>query len=294
MRYDIFGKKRYKVNLHMHTSLSDGAATPEEAAQRYLSEGYDAVAFTDHWVYGKEQTINGLTILAGGEYNTYHGDTRKGVWHIVGIGLEHDLSVEKWNAPPQEVIDAIKEAGGYVILAHPAWSLNTPERIMALKGIDATEIYNSISNVIKFNRPDSSLIVDMLGAQNRFYHLVGADDTHYYEADTCVSYIMVEAEDNSAKSLTQAIREGKYYASQGPEVHLWREGNEVVCRCSPCNTVIFNSNLAWSDNTRIRRGWNLTEERYVFGPDENFVRAEVIDGNGKRAWSQIITIDENL
>ena len=56
----------------------------------------------------------------------------------------------------------------------------------------------------------------------------------------------------------------------------------------------FNSNLAWSDNTRIRRGWNLTEERYVFGPDENFVRAEVIDGNGKRAWSQIITIDENL
>ena len=49
MRIDRDGKKRYKVNLHMHTSRSDGHATPAEAAQRYLSEGYDAVAFADHW-----------------------------------------------------------------------------------------------------------------------------------------------------------------------------------------------------------------------------------------------------
>lgn len=294
MRYDIYGKKRYKVNLHMHTTLSDGIATPEEAAQRYLSEGYDAVCFADHWVSGKEQSINGLTVLAGGEFNTYHGDSRKGVYHIIGVGIKHDLVLEKWNAPVQEVIDAIKEAGGYVILGHPAWSLNTPEQIMALKGIDATEIYNSISGVLKFNRPDSSIIVDMLGAQNRFYHLVAADDAHFYEADTCISYIMVEAEDNSAESILRGIKAGKYYASQGPEVHIYREGNEVVCRCSPCTTVIFNSNLAWSDNHRVRRGMALTEERYVFGPDESFVRAEVIDGNGRRAWSQILPIEENL
>ena len=83
MRIDRDGKKRYKVNLHMHTSRSDGHATPAEAAQRYLSEGYDAVAFADHWVFGGENTINGLTILPGAEYNTYHGDSRKGVYHIV-------------------------------------------------------------------------------------------------------------------------------------------------------------------------------------------------------------------
>ena len=51
MRYDIFGKKRYKVNLHMHTSLSDGAATPEEAAQRYLSEGYEVYNLLNYYTY---------------------------------------------------------------------------------------------------------------------------------------------------------------------------------------------------------------------------------------------------
>ena len=112
MRIDRDGKKRYKVNLHMHTTRSDGHNSPAEAAQRYLSEGYDAVAFTDHWVFGREQNINGLTILSGGEFNTYHGDSRKGVYHIVGIGLEYEPNLEKWNAPVQEVIDAIKEAGG--------------------------------------------------------------------------------------------------------------------------------------------------------------------------------------
>ena len=294
MRIDRDGKKRYKVNLHMHTSRSDGHATPAEAAQRYLSEGYDAVAFADHWVFGGENTINGLTILPGAEYNTYHGDSRKGVYHIVGIGMEFDPGLDPWNVPVQEAIDAVKNAGGYVILAHPAWSLNTPEQILALKGIDATEIYNSVSNVHKFNRPDSSVIVDMLGAQGFFPKLVAADDTHEYDYDACISYIMVEAEDGSAASILKGIREGNYYATQGPEVHVRREGGEIVATCSPCAQVKFCSNLAWSDMNRCRYGHNLTEERYVFGPDENFVRVEVTDGLGRRAWSQIIPIPENM
>lgn len=293
MRIDRDGKKRYKVNLHMHTTLSDGLMTPELAAQKYISEGYDAVAFTDHWVYGREQKINGLTILSGAEYNTYHGDSRKGVYHIVGIGMEFDPQLTPWETPAQEAIDAIRDAGGYVILAHPAWSLNTPEQIMALRGIDATEIYNSVSGIWKFTRPDSSLIVDMLGAQGRFYSLVAADDTHYYRSETCYSYIMVEAEDASAKSIMRAIREGKYYATQGPEVHIRREGNEIVGSCSPCVKMIFNSNLAWTDYRRTRQGEEITEERYTLSPDESFVRVEVIDEHGRHAWSQIIEIPEN-
>jgi histidinol phosphatase-like PHP family hydrolase len=60
MYTDIFGNKRYKVNLHTHTTLSDGHRTPEEVAQIYAEQGYDAVAFTDHWYCGKEQTLSGF------------------------------------------------------------------------------------------------------------------------------------------------------------------------------------------------------------------------------------------
>ena len=40
--------KFYKVNMHCHTTLSDGKQTPEEVKQKYMEHGYSAVAFTDH------------------------------------------------------------------------------------------------------------------------------------------------------------------------------------------------------------------------------------------------------
>ena len=49
MEKDMFGVSRLKVNLHMHTTLSDGSKTPEEAAEIYKKAGYDVVAITDHW-----------------------------------------------------------------------------------------------------------------------------------------------------------------------------------------------------------------------------------------------------
>ena len=43
MEKDMFGVSRLKVNLHMHTTLSDGSKTPEEAAEIYKKAGYDVV-----------------------------------------------------------------------------------------------------------------------------------------------------------------------------------------------------------------------------------------------------------
>lgn len=54
MKKNLFsdGARFYKVNLHCHTTLSDGTVTPEETKEIYKSLGYDAVAFTDHrWTF---------------------------------------------------------------------------------------------------------------------------------------------------------------------------------------------------------------------------------------------------
>jgi hypothetical protein len=95
---------------------------------------------------------------------------------------------------------------------------------MALENADATEIYNSISAVHMSRRPDSGIIVDMLGAIGRFYPLLATDDAHHYDNDNCISWIMAEAEECTKESILKAVREQKFYATQGPEVHLWREG----------------------------------------------------------------------
>lgn len=288
MQIDLFGKKRFKVNLHTHTTHSDGRKTPEEAIACYKAAGYDAIALTDHWYFGKGYDADGLTVLSGAEYNTPTQDCREGVYHIVGVGMRYEPSLTR-DASPQKIIDEIHAAGGLADIAHPAWSLNTPAQIMALQHIDYTEIYNTVSGLYMSRRPDSSLIIDMLAAEGRVYPLVADDDTHHYDGDECVSYIMVEAEDNSPASLLPAIREGRFYASQGPEIHMWREENEMVVRSSPVCEVVFHSNLVWAP--RVFRGEALTEVRYKLREKESFIRAEVIDRDGKHAWSNIITIE---
>ena len=291
MQTDLFGKRRYKVNLHTHTRDTDGKLSHKDAIARYKENGYDAIAVTDHWISKLTSEADGLVLLAGGEYNTVGLDSAKGVFHILGIGFTEAPKGISPHDPPQRIIDELRRVGSYVILAHPAWSLNTPEQIMPLRGVDATEIYNSVSGVHFSRRPDSSLIVDMIATSGRYYSLIADDDAHFYDNDACVAWIMVEAESGDAKSLMDAIRQGKYYATQGPEVHLYREGDEYVVRCSPCAEIRYFSNSVYSE--RIFRGDGITEARYKPSPEERYLRAEVIDRDGRSAWSQILEIPEN-
>ncbi|MBR2926621.1 MAG: hypothetical protein IKC31_03475 [Clostridia bacterium] len=290
MQLDMFGKTRYKVNLHMHTTLSDGQLTPAEAVQRYRNAGYDAVALTDHWFFGHGGEEDGFTVLPGVEYDCGTGNACRGVYHIVGIGMRYEPSVKK-GMSAQGIIDAIKKAGGLAVLAHPAWSLNTPEQILPLKHVDATEIYNTVSGKHMSRRPDASLIVDMLGCRGRYYPLLATDDAHYYDGDECASWIMVEAADVSPEFLIPAIRAGRFYATQGPEVHLLQqEDGSFAVRCSPCREIVLYSNLAWT--TRVFTGEGITEAVYTPRSSEAFLRAEVVDENGLRAWSNIVVLGE--
>ena len=287
MYIDMFGKQRYKVNLHTHTTLSDGQKSPAEALQIYRNHGYDAIALTDHWFFGEGEEASDFTLLSGGEYNVGGGDCRNGVYHIVGIGMRCAPNVTR-DMPAQRIIDEIHAKGGFAILAHPAWSLNTPEQILKLKGIDATEIYNSVSGVHMSRRPDSGLIVDMIAAQGIDLPLLASDDVHYYDGEECLSWIMVEASDNTREALLAAIRAKNFYATQGPEVHAWREGDEVVVKCSPCQEIVFLSNLVWCK--RVFTGNGLTEARYTPHANEIFIRVEATDADGKRAWTNILPL----
>lgn len=289
MYTDLFGKTRYKVNLHMHTNMSDGRRTPEEAVRLYKANGYDAVALTDHWVMGENTAMDGVTLLSGAEYNCGGSDCRNGVFHIVAICCDKEPRIDK-GMGAQEMVDAIHAVGGLAVLAHPAWSLNSPTQIMSVKGFDATEIYNSVSAVHHSRRPDSSILVDMLGAEGRYYPLIAADDAHYYDgSDECKSFIMVKAEENTPEELKKAIKAGRFYASQGPEVHLFRNGNEFVAKTSPVSSIIFLSNYVWAP--RAFDGDGITEARYTPRQGEKFIRVMVEDAEGKMAWSQIIPIE---
>jgi len=298
MHLDLFGNPRQKVAAHVHTTRSDGHVSPEQAAEIYRAAGFDAIALTDHWTYGAAWDNQGMQIFSGAEYNIGGGNAANGVFHIVGIGMEADPQLINQNsgclkdsiAEANHAAQAITQAGGIAVLAHPAWSVNTPEMIRQLDHIAATEIYNTVSAVHESNRADSSDVIDMMATEGWVRPLLAVDDTHYYDGtDECKSFIMVQAEHADVKSILAAIQQGLFYASQGPEIHIVREDSDVIVRCSPVCEIGFYSNTVWTPN-RMHRGDGLTEAVYHLQPADTFIRAKVRDAQGKCAWTNILAI----
>lgn len=289
MTVNYLGEKYYKLGLHQHTTLSDGAKSPEDVAREYKQDGYDAIALTDHWVYGEGGEIEGLHIIPGCEYNLGGNETIDGVMHILSLFAKSNPHIGK-DASPKEVVDAINREDGIAVLAHPAWSVNHPSVLSELEGIAATEIYNAVSDAGQSLRPYSDYYVDICANAGVYPLILATDDAHAYNgADNRLGWIMVKADELSDKSLAKAIRNGDFYATQGPEVYAVRQGNKLIIDTSPCEIIGTVSNLSWTWG-RVLRGNDVTHYEYEIRDNEKWIRVEVRDKNGKRAWSNIFIL----
>ncbi|MBR5312794.1 MAG: CehA/McbA family metallohydrolase [Clostridia bacterium] len=290
MYIDSQGRKWFKGNLHTHTTMSDGQRTPEEAAALYRAAGYDFLVVTDHWKVS-ETFVNedGLLLVAGCEYDVGR-NVRDGIFHITSFGCTETPVCDR-SMTPDAIIDEIHRCGGIANLAHPAWSMNTCEQLLPvidgevkpLFGADVTEIYNSVSGLPRNCRPYSGIVLDLMAARGYFTMPVADDDTHWYGAETCLSYIMVQAEECTREALIEAIRAGRFYATQGPEISVTKDGDTIRVTCSPAESVVYFTDTAWCP-TRADVGHGLTESSFRM-TNETFVRVEVTDADGKTAWS---------
>ena len=292
----LFDPKKafFKGNLHTHTSNSDGKRTPEEALEIYQAKGYDFIALTDHW----KRTVDvpylkdDMLVMTGTELD-YTLPAQ--VVHIVGVGVDESVLVKAArNGGVQSGIDAIRAAGGRAILAHPAWSLNTPEVIGSLRGITAAEVYNTVSGYPwNGDRADSTNILDIAAAQGHILNTVATDDTHFYTGEECSSYIMLQADSLTQENVLRALDEGAYYATRGPRFEqIEVTEDEIRVRCSEVSCVIFHSELNYVGD-RSKQGEGITEAVYTIkrNRSEQYVRVILIDREGRRAWSNPIRIE---
>lgn len=281
----------YKIGLHVHTNISDGRKSPEEVAKIYKNAGFDAIAVTDHWKYFPEGELEGLKIISGCEYNLGKSDTIDGVMHIVGVGMKEEVKFPALPVSRQEVIDGIKNAGGMAVLAHPAWSLNTVDDVRELHGFDMLEIYNSVSDAHDSARPYSGYIADVLANEGMIFPLTATDDSHYYDgSDEAKSYIVVDSKSLETEDIFDAIRNRRFYATQGPRLGIRRDGDKVIVECSECVRISFFSNFSWTRD-RVFKGEGLTYAEHPIVSGEKWIRAEVKDAEGREAWSNIICIE---
>ena len=281
--------KFFKGNTHAHSTMSDGRLSPEEVFETYQSSGYDFLALTDHWHVGELQNYKGMLIIPGVEYDF---DFETQVLHLVCLyrdaadarGVDRRMS-------HKSVIRHVNDAGGVVIAAHPAWSLNTPEFLKSLDGVSLSEVYNTISDE-PFNGPrgNSESLLDVTAANGKLFNLIAADDAHFYQGEQCVSCIMVQAETLTVPAIFEALGKGRFYATQGPEFrHIGIERDVITVETSPVSRITFCSNQYWVDD-RCRHGENLTEASYQIQPKDRFVRIQLTDRDGRKAWSSPIRI----
>lgn len=109
------------VNLHMHTRYSDGYGSHQDIAQAALTAGLDAVIVTDHnvWVNGPEQYYRRdnrkVLLLVGEEIHDQARQPQKS--HLLVLGARRELAT--YARSPQELVDAVRQAGGLSFIAHP-------------------------------------------------------------------------------------------------------------------------------------------------------------------------------
>ena len=100
---------------------------------------------------------------------------------------------------------------------------------------------------------------------------------------------MVKAESLDKNDIIRAIENEEFYATQGPELHVLRDGDKLIAHCSPCVMIDFLSNAAWGPD-RITRGENLTHAEYQIKLHDKWVRVEVHDEKGNYAWSNVVWV----
>lgn len=297
--------KMLKGGLHCHTTRSDGKVPPDEVIRLYHQCGYDFVSLTDHRIYNYKNFAPEvpITIIPGMEYDNLV-EKGKGFrcYHTVcigpsqddGNGFLQDQRFESGKEPDQEGfqkhLDMIHENGNLTIYCHPERS-STPARYFEnLKGNFAMEIWNT-SNAYQCGTDASAAYWDELLGQGKRIYGVATDDAHI-PSIYCKGWVMVNAK-NNIQAILKALREGAFYSSCGPEIYdFYVEDDKAVIVCSPTVSVLFRSDMhpgifrKEPDGTKTV--WEVPLNRNEF----RYLRAEVCDAQGRKAWTNPVFFDE--
>ncbi|MCF6343412.1 MAG: CehA/McbA family metallohydrolase [Devosiaceae bacterium] len=296
--------KFYRGNLHTHSTCSDGVLDPSEVCRRYHAEGYDFIALTDHFVglfdYPITDTTrcrkNGFTTILGAELHT--GAMENGhLWHMLGIGLPTDFTPP--NAPnfhpikgsesAADIAQRARDAGAFVVIAHPHWSGLSEADALSIPAAHAVEIYNH-GCVVDNDRGEGFLTLEYLLNNDRRMTLVAADDAHFNSPDYFGGWVMVKAKKNTPKALLAALKAGEFYSSTGPQIHNIKILHDtVIVECSSATTVILQgqgTSMATLHGESMTTS-KLSRERLA---GSKWLRVTVIDRAGKRAWSNPIWV----
>lgn len=186
-----------KVNLHIHTNFSDGKANFENVIKNAKAKGYELIAITDHNTVEGHKKFQDDILVTGAEFDCWFGYV---FIHLLAynIDINHPALVSflaknktetegdlirlfsKRNVP--KLIDAIHQAGGIAVLAHPAcyWAISLENLVKNLMkvGLDGIEVYYPYPRFRKIVKFHSSK--DVIKIANKYPQLIKTGGTDFH------------------------------------------------------------------------------------------------------------------
>ena len=325
----------YKANLHSHSTLSDGKWTIEEMKENYKAQGYSIIAYTDHHVFLTHNDLADEDFLPLNGYEIDIPEDKP--WsnyiktcHFCLIALDRDRTVQniyhdsvyidrnadkvdlaKDRAPitrryDPELISALmqeaREDGFFVTYNHPVWSLESTEECFRYHGMHAMEIVNYSSYVTGHEERNSNLYDALLHSGEDIY-CIAADDNHdvypidHPKCDSFGGFTMIKAEKLEYGAVTQALLDGHFYASEGPEIlelYYDSEDNRVHIKTTEAVRVLMTTGNRYNNaKTAEHKGETITETSFTLDrQDTDYVRFIVRDREGKEAYTHAYRVSE--
>ena len=148
------------VNLHIHSKYSDGKAEFEDIIKQAKELGYQKIAICDHNTVEGHKKFQDKVLIPAVEFDCWCGYV---FMHLLAYGIDvNNPSLNRFMAKSKKeteadvvrifakrdvkkLINAIHDAGGIAVLAHPAccWALNLDKFVGKLVsyGLDGIEVY---------------------------------------------------------------------------------------------------------------------------------------------------------
>jgi hypothetical protein len=298
----------YKGNTHTHTLNSDGDSAPDDVARWYREHGYAFLFLTDHNFLTSTEGINALIgaderfLLIPGEEVT---DVAAGKpVHVNGLAVERVVMPQGGATVAEAMqrdVDAIRAARGVPHLNHPnfGWAVTTDD-IKRLNNEQLFEVYNGhpVVNVEGGGgMPGLEEMWDAILSSGKLLYGLATDDAHHFKrpgdptaAGPGRGWIYVRAPSLNARDIVDGIERGDFYASTGVVLDdIQLSTSQYVVKVHEEAPSRYRIRFIGRDGKVLFESTSGTAS-YTIRGDEGYVRAVVLESNGKRAWGQPVML----
>ena len=191
-----------------------------------------------------------------------------------------------------------RERGFFVTYNHPTWSLESYPEYMGYKNMNAIEMFNGSCLSMGYNDYNPRVYDDILRGGQRVY-CIGADDNHNKSphpsrnSDSAVAFTMIKAPRLEYRTITKALEDGHFYASEGPEIYeLTYEDGRVHIKCSEADRIFCSYGVRRAAIAYADEGGSITEADFSVAEDCIYFRITVVDKAGRHACTNAYFVNE--